>query len=135
MLRSSPGCVGVTGSNNIDIAKNCMALNPCLQGVLSYVSEDASGVTSSTISQLPVACVRSFYLDNVSSCDIEKGYLPIFDLSSNSIVCKLICPIGYEARYNSGIQPGYVPADDFSCQPICEEGTSLRYVNGGFTCQ
>lgn len=142
LLRAQPGCAGVSGSTDLEVAKNCMQLNPCLQGVIAFITNNVSTVTLSSLSQLPVACVRPNYFDSTGmkangSCDIENGYIPFFDKLSNSVMCKLICPQGYEARFNGGIREGYVapsgPTNGYSCYPACDQ---IKYdiATAGFKC-
>lgn len=134
LTRSTPGCVGVGGDTDFELAKNCMDLNPCLQGVLAYIIQDVNDANFDILNQIPVGCVRAKYLDNnIDKCDIQNGYLPFYDKLTDSITCRLVCPNGFEARYNGGIQPGYVGPDNFGCYPSCD---NLKYDNttNGFVC-
>jgi hypothetical protein len=141
LLRSTPGCSGVTGENNFEIAKNCLLQSPCLQGVAAFISDNPSLVTISSLNSAAVGCVRSNYFDATDeargSCDIANGYIPFFDRATNSIICRLICQPGYEARYNGGIPPGYgapTGINGYGCYPICNDDRIRYDVNTGFTC-
>ena len=139
LLRTQPGCAGVTGANNFEVAKNCLSLNPCLQGVLAYITNNVSLITYNDLDQLPVACVRNNYFgENVNSCDIANGFLPFYDLLTGSIVCKLICDKGYQARYNGGTADGYLPPsgiNGYGCYPSCNGGQlKIDSSNNTFSC-
>lgn len=142
MLRSTPGCAGVKGNNDFEIATNCISQSPCLQGIAAFIAENANTVTTSSLNSMAVGCVRPNYFDQADQdrggCDIKNGYIPFFDRLTNSVMCKLLCKPGYEARYNGGIADGYGPPtgyNGYSCQPICKGGRiTYDAKTAGFVC-
>lgn len=80
VLRSSPGCSGISGSNASDLAVKCVQSNPCLQGTLAYISGDSSSFDTNSLYENPLACVSE---DN--TCNDND--IPVYDTSYGKIVC------------------------------------------------